>query len=29
MKTYAMEGEGLKYQDYHPEIKGIAVPKMD
>ena len=29
MKTYAMEGDGLKYQDYHPEIKGITVPKME
>ena len=24
-----MEGEGLKYQDYHPEIKGITIPKME
>ena len=29
MKTYAMEGDGLKYQDFHPEIKGVTVPKME
>ena len=29
MKTYAMKGDGLKYHDYHPEIKGIKIPKMD
>jgi hypothetical protein len=29
MKKYAMEGEGLKYQDFHPEIKGVTVPKLE
>ena len=29
MKTYALKGDGLKYQDYHPEIKGISIPKME
>jgi len=29
MKTYAMEGEGLKYTDSHPEIKGVSIPKME
>ena len=29
MKSYAVNGEGLKYTDYHPEIKGIKVPKME
>ena len=29
MKKYALEGEGLKYQDYHPEIKGIKVPTLE
>ena len=28
MKKYALEGEGLKYADYHPEIKGIKVPEL-
>lgn len=29
MKSYALNGEGLKYTDYHPEIKGIKVPKLE
>ena len=29
MKDYALKGDGLKYADYHPEIKGIKVPKLD
>ena len=29
MKSYAMDGEGLKYEDYHPEAKGITVPKLE
>jgi hypothetical protein len=28
MKKHALEGEGLKYQDFHPEIKGIKVPQF-
>ena len=28
MKNYAMNGDGLKYQDHHPEIKGITVPTL-
>ena len=28
MKTFALEGDGLKYQDYHPEIKGIKIPEL-
>ena len=28
MKTYALQGDGLKYQDFHPEVKGITVPKL-
>lgn len=27
MKTHALEGEGLKYEDYHPELKGIKIPE--
>ena len=29
MKTYALNGDGLKYPDYHPEVKGIKVPKLE
>ncbi len=29
MKQYALNGEGLKYTDYHPEIKGIKIPKLE
>ena len=29
MKKFALEGAGLQYQDYHPEIRGITVPKME
>ena len=29
MKNHALNGDGLRYQDYHPEIKGITVPKME
>lgn len=29
MKTHAINGEGLRYQDYHPEFKGITVPKLE
>ena len=28
MKEWALKGDGLKYQDYHPEIKGIKVPEL-
>ena len=28
MKKYALNGDGLKYQDFHPEIKGIKVPQL-
>lgn len=28
MKKYALEGEGLKYIDYHPELRGIKVPEL-
>ena len=26
MKVHALEGEGLKYVDYHPELRGIKIP---
>jgi hypothetical protein len=29
LKNYALNGDGLKYVDYHPEIKGIKIPKME
>jgi len=28
MKKFALEGEGLKYIDYHPELRGIKVPQL-
>jgi len=28
MKNHALKGDGLKYQDWHPEIKGITVPTL-
>ena len=28
MKNYALNGDGLKYQDFHPELKGIKVPQL-
>ena len=28
MKKFALQGEGLQYQDYHPEIRGINVPQL-
>ena len=28
MKKHALEGEGLKYIDYHPEVRGIKVPEF-
>ena len=29
MKDFALQGDGLKYSDYHPEIKGITIPKLE
>ena len=30
MKVNALEGDGLKYVDYHPEAKGIKkIPTLD
>ena len=29
MKSFALTGHGLHYHDYHPEVKGIQVPKME
>ena len=28
MKKYALQGNGLKYEDYHPEVKGIKIPQL-
>jgi len=28
MKKYALQGDGLKYIDYHPELRGIKVPQL-
>jgi hypothetical protein len=29
MKKHALEGNGLKYEDYHPELKGITkIPEL-
>jgi len=28
MKKGALEGEGLSYQDYHPEARGIKIPQL-
>ena len=28
MKKHALQGDGLQYQDYHPEYKGIKVPNL-
>ena len=28
MKQYALEGEGINYADYHPELKGIKIPEF-
>lgn len=29
MKSHAVEGTGLKYEDYHPEVKGITkIPEL-
>lgn len=29
MKKNALEGNGLKYEDYHPEVKGITkIPEL-
>ena len=29
MKNFALNGNGLKYQDYHPEAQGINVPTLE
>jgi hypothetical protein len=29
MKDYALNGDGLKYADYHPEAKGIKIPTLE
>jgi hypothetical protein len=28
MKDYALNGNGLKYEDYHPELRGIKIPEL-
>ena len=29
MKTNALEGKGLQYEDYHPELRGITkIPEL-
>jgi hypothetical protein len=28
MKKYALEEDGLKYIDYHPELRGIKIPEL-
>ena len=28
MKKHALEGEGLKYVDWHPEARGIKIPQL-
>ncbi len=28
MKTHALQGEGLRYEDYHPELRGIKIPQL-
>ena len=29
MKKYALEGDGLKYEDSNPEAKGIKIPDIN
>ena len=29
MKDHALKGDGLKYQDFSPELKGIKIPKLE
>ena len=29
MRQYALQGNGLKYQDYNPEVQGVKVPKLE
>ena len=29
MKNFALNGDGLKYKDFHPEVQGITVPKFE
>ena len=29
MKNHALNGTGLQYSDFHPEIRGIKVPKLE
>ena len=28
MKKFALQGHGLQYKDYHPEVQGISVPTL-
>jgi hypothetical protein len=28
MKDYALNGKGLSYEDYHPELRGIKIPTL-
>ena len=28
MKDFALKGNGLKYEDYHPELRGIKIPEL-
>jgi hypothetical protein len=28
MKTHALQGNGLKYEDWHPEANGIKIPQL-
>lgn len=29
MKDFALKGHGLHFKDYHPEVQGITVPKLE
>ena len=28
MKTHALEGQGITYNDFHPEVSGIKIPEL-
>ena len=28
MKKHVLEGEGITYGDYHPELRGIKIPEL-
>ena len=29
MKQFALKGDGLHFKDYHPEVQGITIPKLE